>query len=111
MKRKNMKAAFILAIAVAVLMNPVAVLAHGHHHNKENHHKESQAYGSCVTYSQCSVSGCRKMKKHKHGRTYYYGHSNGKKVYSQCTVSGCSKTKKHKHNGKCYYGHSSIKAY
>lgn len=83
------------AFLIAALL-PMSAAAHGHGSNHSGNGSTLQ-----LGYVQCSVENCSKETVHRHGKTWYGGHSadDGHSHHTVCTVSGCTKTGVHEHNG------------
>ena len=78
---------------IAALL-PLSAPAHGHNGS-------SSGSGIHHSYAQCSVENCSAQTAHRHGKTWYGGHTadDGHSHHAVCTVSGCTQTGVHDHNG------------
>lgn len=88
---------FLSILAVLLLtatLFPLSAAAHGHGGNgggNQLHH----------SYAQCTATDCSVTTTHRHGKTWYGGHTaeDGHSHHSVCTVSGCAETAVHEHDG------------
>lgn len=97
MKKKI--AAILMSAVLVVTLLPTVASAHGH----------SGSSGTSKTYTLCNTENCNTTGLHKHGNTYYTGHTltDGHDYHEVCTVQGCTKTANHEHNGVTCLPHSS----
>lgn len=89
----------ILAAAFLIIaLLPLSAAAHGHGDGNSGN-------GAHNNYALCNFENCDAQTAHRHGKTWYGGHTadDGHSHHTVCTVSGCKKTAIHNHNGvSCY---------
>ncbi len=87
MKRKKVITTFVAVILIATFAQTTA-FAHGH--RSGNNSTGTQA----TTYALCEADGCTMTGVHKHGNTYYAGHTTSG---GQAHHGNGHKSKKHHH--------------
>lgn len=92
------KKVLILLSVVTLVMATLPVFAFAHGHNRG------------TSYALCSTQGCNTVGIHKHGGTYYSGHSigDGHDYHQVCSVQGCTKTVNHMHDGVTCFPHNNV---
>ena len=90
----------MVAVLLVGLMSSIA-FAHGTE-GRRGHH------GTDTARSLCNVTGCNETQAHRHGITYYYGHSveDGHVYHAFCSVEDCTLTGVHQHDGAYYFEHT-----
>lgn len=94
--KKRIFATLMVAVLALTLL-PTTAFAHGHSGSSKG-----------TSYALCSTTGCNTAGIHKHGNTYYAGHSlgDGHDYHQACTVQDCTKTNNHDHDGVTCFPHS-----